>query len=167
MIRAVLHADDAPHDPEALLHHLNRHFRYLWPTAMFATAVVAVVDVERRTLRLASAGHPPPLLMRGGQVSLLPVTNAPLLFWDEFDHIPVLDAQLEPGDRVVFYTDGIPDRQAADDSLFEMARLTSVLGDAARLEIDAMMRHLVEELDAFGAGAEPDDDQTVLAIGLR
>ena len=45
MIRAVLHADDAPHDPEALLHHLNRHFRYLWTTAMFATAVVAVIDV--------------------------------------------------------------------------------------------------------------------------
>ena len=67
----------------------------------------------------------------------------------------------------MFYTDGITDRQAADDSLFEMARLTSALADAAHLEIDAMMRHLVEELDAFGADAEPDDDQTVLAIEVQ
>jgi serine phosphatase RsbU (regulator of sigma subunit) len=64
---------------------------------------VAVVDVERRTLQFASAGHPPPLLVRGGQVSPLPVTNAPLLFWDEFDHIPVLDTQLEPGTARVLH----------------------------------------------------------------
>src|SRR4029078_13275703 len=70
MIRAVLHTcdapDDAPADPATVLHHLNRHFRYLWNTAMYATSVAGVLDVERRVLRIASAGHPPPLLVPNG-----------------------------------------------------------------------------------------------------
>jgi PAS domain S-box-containing protein len=166
MIRAVLHSDETPHDPEALLHHLNRHFRYLWNTAMFATSVVAVLDVEQRTLRLASAGHPPPLLIRRGHVAELPLSNAPLLFWEELGPVTCHDQTLEPGDRVVFYTDGITERHAADDSLFEMPRLMNALADGSRFEIAAMIEHLVHELDAFGSGAEPDDDQTVLAIGV-
>jgi len=171
MIRAVLHTydapDDSPDDPPTVLHHLNRHFRYLWSTPMFATSVVAVLDVEHRTLRLSSSGHPPPLLVRDGHVTELPVTNAPLLFWEELDHIPCLELPLHPGDRVVLYTDGITDRQAADDSRFELPRFMTALTDGGRLPVGAMVDHLVRELDAFGGDMEPDDDQTVLAIEIR
>ena len=68
MIRAVLHTCDGMlHDPAAVLHHLNRHFEFLWDTAMFATAVYGVLDVERRTWRSIRAGHPPPLVVGPGQ----------------------------------------------------------------------------------------------------
>jgi PAS domain S-box-containing protein len=167
MIRAVLHSGDAPDDPPTVLHQLNRHFRYLWNTAMFATSVVAVLDLERRTLRLASAGHPPPLLVRAGQVSRLPVTNAPLLFWDELGPITCVEAPLRSGDRLVFYTDGVTDRHASDETLFDIARLMSTVSDGAHLEIGAMVEHVVRELDTFGTDTEPDDDQTVLAVGIQ
>jgi PAS domain S-box-containing protein len=171
MIRAVLHSydapDDSPDDPPTVLHHLNRHFRYLWSTPMFATAVVAVLDVERRTLRVSSAGHPPPLLVRDGHVTEVPVTNAPLLFWEELFQIPCSEQSLQPGDRVVFYTDGITDRHAGDDERFEMPRLMSALTAGGRRPVGEMINHLVVALDAFGGDVEPDDDQTVLAIEMR
>jgi PAS domain S-box-containing protein len=171
MIRAVLHTydapDDAPDDPATVLHHLNRHFRYLWNTAMYATSAVAVLDLEHRRLRIASAGHPPPLLIRDGRVHEMSLTNAPLLFWEELGQIPCHDEQLQTGDRVVFFTDGIPDRQAADDSRFDMPRVMRALGGPGHRDVAEMIGNLVRELDAFGGDTEPDDDQTVLALGIR
>ena len=52
MIRAVLHTHPGlPDDPPAVLHYINRHFRFLWDTAMYATAVYAVLDTAARTVR--------------------------------------------------------------------------------------------------------------------
>ena len=48
-------------EPPSVLHSINRHFRYLWDSEMFATAVYGVVDAARGTLRISCAGHPPPL----------------------------------------------------------------------------------------------------------
>jgi PAS domain S-box-containing protein len=167
MIRAVFHSGDAPSDPAALLHHLNRHFRYLWPTAMFATLAAAVLDVAAGTLRVASAGHPPPVLVRDGKARELAVVNAPLLFWDELGPIACLDEALQPNDRIVFYTDGITERHGVDGSLFDDSRLMDVLARHGDAEVSTMVAHLVRELDAFGGETEPDDDQTVLSVGIR
>ena len=72
MIRAVVHTyPGIADDPPAVLHHLNRHFRYLWDTAMFATGIYAVLDATRRVLRLGLAGfgfcryHSPPATHAG------------------------------------------------------------------------------------------------------
>jgi PAS domain S-box-containing protein len=167
MIRAVLHAGQALDDPAAVLRRLNDHFRYLWPTAMFATAIAAVLDVAARTLRVASAGHPPPVLVRDGRARELAVVNAPLLFFDELGPIACLDEALETGDRIVFYTDGVTDRRAADDSTYDLPRVVDVLSRHGRRDVAAMIDHLVRDLDAFGGETEPDDDQTILAAGIR
>jgi PAS domain S-box-containing protein len=167
MIRAVIHTDCGPlADPAAVMQHLNRHFRYLWDTAMYATAIVAVLDVERGVIRLSSAGHPPPLVIREGQVAPFPAINGPLLFWGEIAEPVVVEERLRPGDRVVFYTDGITDRIGPGDTRFETPRLMETFSRASRLDLPAMIDALSLDLDAFAAGEEPDDDQTVLAIEL-
>jgi sigma-B regulation protein RsbU (phosphoserine phosphatase) len=167
MIRAVLHAGDAPDDPATLLRHLNDHFRYLWPTAMFATSIVAVLDVAEPTLRVASAGHPPPVLVRDGQARELAVANAPLLFFDELGSIACLEEALCRGDRIFFYTDGVTERHAADDAIFDLPRVMDVLSHHGQGDVATTVDHLVLELDTFGGEREPDDDQTVLAMGIR
>jgi PAS domain S-box-containing protein len=165
MLRAVVHTYDwSADDPREVLSSINKHFRYLWDTEMYATAVAAVFDAKRRTMRIASAGHPPPILARAGEVSVLPVPHAPLLLWDELGPIESLEVQLLPGDRVVFYTDGVTDRPAADDSRFDLERLLASLADGSALTLVEMMDLLSQRLDAFGASTEPDDDQTVLAL---
>jgi PAS domain S-box-containing protein len=167
MIRAVVHAGDPLDDPAAVLRHLNDHFRYLWPTAMFATASAAVLDVGERTLRVASAGHPPPVLVRDGRARELAVVNAPLLFFDELGAMRCHDEALGPGDRIVFYTDGVTERHAVDESIYDVTRLMDVLSPDGDVGVEAMVDHLVRDLDAFGGDREPEDDQTILAVGIR
>jgi sigma-B regulation protein RsbU (phosphoserine phosphatase) len=168
MIRAVLHTyPGTPEDPPTVLHYINRHFRYLWDTAMFATAVFAIVDAERRTVRLSSAGHPPPLLVRSGHVEALRVTNAIALLFDDLGDVPCVEQTLEPGDRVLFYTDGTTDRRAPDGSMYEVDRMIATLGRLGPLPPGALVDQLIAELNAFASGLEPDDDQTLLLVGVE
>ncbi len=167
MIRAVLHTHPGvPDDPPAVLHHINRHFRFLWDTAMYATAVYAVLDAAHGTVRLSSAGHPLPLWLRPGRAVIpVPIDTARCLLWDELREVPCVEQALGPGDRLAFYTDGITDRQAHDGSMYDAERFSAALtliGASAPAEI---VRQIVAELDHFAAGQEPDDDQTLLVAG--
>jgi serine phosphatase RsbU (regulator of sigma subunit) len=167
MIRAVVHAfPGVPDDPPALLHYINRHFQFLWETPMYATALYAVLDGATRTLRVSSAGHPLPLLRRGGAVSTLPGDTAMCVLWDELGKVPTVDHQLAAGDVVVFYTDGITERQTADGSMFDLDRLSAVLAGSGAAPPDAIAAAIVAELDQFASGQEPDDDQTLLVVAL-
>ena len=168
MIRAVIHTDRTPcSDPATVLKRVNAHFKYLWNTAMYATAVVGVVDLERRVIRVASAGHPPPVVIRGGGVTELPVVNGMTLFWDELPEPVVVEERLQPRDRIVFYTDGITDRVRPDDERFDTPRLMETLQRASGLNVASMVEALQRDLDAFAEGQEPDDDQTVLAMEVN
>jgi sigma-B regulation protein RsbU (phosphoserine phosphatase) len=168
MIRTVLHTHPArSDDPGAMLGYINRHFEYLWDGAMFATAIYAVVDVERRTVRVACAGHPPPLLVRtGNAVTALTVDATVPLLLGEIATVPVSHHALQPGDRLLFYTDGITDRENTDGEAYDVERLTTALsgihGFPAQLAVDC----LVDELESFAAGREADDDQTLLMVGF-
>jgi sigma-B regulation protein RsbU (phosphoserine phosphatase) len=168
MIRAVLHTHPAPDDPAAVLRHLNRHFSYLWETAMFATAVYAVLDVGRRQLDIASAGHPPPLLLRQAcRVAPLVLETAPALLFGEIDDVPCARIDLQSGDRLLFYTDGATDRCGADGTMYDGDRLVAALDRGRALAPAALVRHVVDDIDAFAGGHEPEDDQTLLLLSVR
>jgi len=168
MIRAVIHTQPCAMDnPACVLQHLNRHFQFLWDTSMFATALVGVLDAGSRVLRVSSAGHMPPLILRGGNVAEMPMTTAPLLLWDEIADIPVAEFRLEAGDRVVLYTDGITDRCGPNESRFDLERLTDSLARNSGRDLAAMLGELNSELEAFACTTEPDDDQTVLAVEIK
>lgn len=167
MIRAVLHTyPGEAADPPAVLHHINRHFRFLWDTAMYATAVYGVLDVRRGTLRVSSAGHPLPLVVRGGQdVHALALDTVMCLLWDELGDVPCLEHALEPADRLVFYTDGITDRQGSD-GMYDPERLTAALARVGTRTPAEIVEYLVGDLHSFAGGHEPDDDQTLLIVGV-
>ena len=167
MIRAVLHTHPAPDDPPAVLHQMNLHFRYLWGCGIFATAVYGVLDAARGRIRVSCAGHQPPLLAEGsGSVLPLPVDAVVPLLLMELGTVPCTEHALSPGDRLLFYTDGITEREAPDGEMFEEFRLTSLLARIASLAPALVVERLVNELDTFANGREPHDDQTLLLVGL-
>jgi sigma-B regulation protein RsbU (phosphoserine phosphatase) len=164
MIRAALHAyGDTASDPGALLQRLNGHFTFLWDTPMFATALSAVIDPGAAMLHLACAGHPPPLLLRDGQVSAVPCdATLPLLMMD-MPRIPVTRVRLQPGDRILFYTDGVTERFGpGGDEMYDLSRLISSFERAAGLPPEPLVASLVVDLELFADSNEPEDDQTLL-----
>ena len=167
MIRSVLHTyPGMPDDPPLVLRYINRHFEYLWDTPMYATAIYAVFDMSKRTLRLSSAGHPPPLVVRpGGNVEPSNVDTAMCLLWNELNDVPCAEHPLMPGDRWMFFTDGLTDRVSPDGTMFDLERLSASLGRHGRGKPQEIVTAIVNELDEFSGGVEPDDDQTLLIVG--
>lgn len=168
MIRAVIHTyPGTPDDPPMVLRYINSHFEYLWDTEMYATAIYGVLDLARRTVRVSSAGHPLPLVVRRGQIESPHVDTTTPLLWHELDDVPSAEHPLMPGDRWVFFTDGITDRHAPDESMFDLDRLSAALGRHAHHPPQAIVDAIVSELEAFSRGTEADDDQTLLIVGCE
>ena len=165
MIRAAVHAFPGfACDPAEMVRYLNRHFEFLWESPMFATALCALVDPRDRSVTIACAGHPPPLLLSAGRVDTMAVeATMPLLMMDlkavrEVRHV------LQPGDRVLFYTDGVTERHDPHDDMYDLPRLTASFGQSGELVPDEQVQSIVRDLDAFGGDREPDDDQTLLLM---
>jgi sigma-B regulation protein RsbU (phosphoserine phosphatase) len=90
-----------------------------------------------------------------------------MLLFGELGDLEVGEEALRPGDRLVLYTDGLTDRQGADGQFYEADRLSATLEHSATLSPASLLERLVVDIEAFTGGREADDDQTVLAVGLR
>ena len=167
MLRAAVHAFPGfACDPAEMVRYLNRHFEFLWESPMFATALCALVDPVDRGVTIACAGHPPPLLLRGGRVDAFPVqATLPILMMD-LPSVPEVRQQMQPGDRVLFYTDGVTERHDPGDDMYDYPRLMEVFGRTSALPPDEQIAAIVADLDAFGREREPDDDQTLLLMAI-
>ena len=168
MIRAVVHSyPGVPDDPPKLLRYINSHFDFLWETPMYATAIYAVIDPSTKTMKLSSAGHPLPLRVgRDGHVASPQLETSMCLLWQEMDDVPCVEIALQQGDRWMFFTDGITDRQSTDGTMFDLDRLAAALAQHRESEPAAIVHAIVAELDRFSGGQEPEDDQTLVVAAI-
>ena len=119
-----VHADD----PGQVLAGIHLALADQLPPAQFVTAISAPLDLDRGTLRYASAGHPPPVIWRAADAAMLPdAASGPMIISVAPAQYPVHEVPLAPGDRVLFYTDGVIEAMRADDELFGMERLRRVV----------------------------------------
>lgn len=131
---------------------------------MFVTAIVAELDIVNGQYRWVNAGHPPALLLRGGQVvkEFDEGINPPLGLQDD---VPVVMVErLEPGDRVVIYTDGVTEARDAANKLFGTDRLVDFVTRAAadKLPPSETLRRLNRAILEHQEGHLQDDATTVL-----
>lgn len=133
----------------------------------FVTGQLAELNLATGTLAFVTGGHPRPILLRGTTIvgELTGDVCTPM----GLGRAPVVsEIQLEPGDRVVFYTDGVVEARSPAGEEFGLARLGDLLGRAASAqELPAeMMRRLTHSVLAHEAG-QLLDDATLLMVGWR
>ncbi len=139
---------------------------------VFTTAVLAQLDTDSGVLQWVNAGHPEPLLLRGGRLvkSLHVAPRPPLGLGDLRAGDPVLvgDEHLEPGDRVLLYTDGVVEARSPDGEFFGVDRLVDLLVRhlAGDLPAPETMRRVVRELLDHQQGPL-NDDATLLMLEWR
>lgn len=97
----------------------------------------------------------------------LPVEATTPLLFNDLGSIPCSEFELLAGDRVLFYTDGITDRENADGEPYAVERLTSALNQARAFLPAVAVERLVDDIDLFAGVHEPEDDQTLLLVGFH
>ena len=141
-----------------LLNAENRNF-------MFTTMAYAVYDPRAATLRYANAGHCNPLVVdAAGGVRELEVAAGVVLGLDPSVRYGAREAELEPGDTLVMYSDGISEALNADDEQFGVARLEAALGESAPDSARSAVASVMSAVDAFTGGTPQSDDITCLAL---
>jgi sigma-B regulation protein RsbU (phosphoserine phosphatase) len=134
---------------------------------LFLTAWLGFVDVNTRRLVFGDAGHHPALLYRAesGRVEQLSAGGVPVgvLLDGLYEQDEV---QLEPGDVLVVYTDGLSEARASDDPKEEYGeeRLISALRDVAHCSAAEIVEHLLGAVALFSGGIDPGDDRTLLTL---
>jgi phosphoserine phosphatase RsbU/P len=135
----------------------------------FVTAVLAELGLERGVLRSISAGHPGGLLLRDGQrVKDLPApTGLPLGLHALAGGGPeIVEEALEPGDHVLFYTDGVIEARSADGEFFGRQRLVDfvVRTLADQVPQPETMRRLIRAILDY-QHEQLQDDATAVLVG--
>lgn len=154
-------------DPGQVLTNINRRLSGTFQGA-YVTACCAFVDARTRTLTYASAGHPAPLLRRaGGHVEHLDERGL-LLAFDPDARYGAAQAALQPGDRVVFFSDGLIEACNASDEFFGDARLEQLVAASGTDTPGQLVEALVGDLRRWvGPTASLQDDVTLVVVDLR
>lgn len=136
----------------------------------FVTAVIGELEVSTGRWRWVTCGHPAALLVRGGRVVkvLDDVIGAPLGLGLLDEHPLVGEERLEPGDRLVLYTDGVVEARDAAGDFFGIDRLVELVGRqaAAARPVAETLRRLNLAVLEHQEGALQDDATTVLVEWL-
>ncbi len=168
---AIAHAKPRTHTPPAaLLQYLNDRLSTAYTrSGTFVTAFYAVLDPARRTLTYSRAGHNPPQLVRADEILCIDGAGGlPLgiLGGQVYEQATV---QLESGDLLLLYTDGITEATAPlkgeqSRELFGLERLNTLLRQCKSCSAGECIDRIRAALTAFGQTALPTDDQTLIAI---
>jgi sigma-B regulation protein RsbU (phosphoserine phosphatase) len=165
IVQAVMHAHPAGiARPASLLMHANRQLCNKG-LGGFVTAFLGIYEPGRRRLTYANAGHPPPLLRRslGTPIVALEEVGSYPLGIEHSETFKEAAVELEPGDTLLLYTDGVTEARDEHGDLFGEHRLRRVFQDAWEepAEIIERLRAAVTAHERF---QHSHDDQTLVAV---
>jgi sigma-B regulation protein RsbU (phosphoserine phosphatase) len=135
------------------------------PQTLFATCFYGVLDTASGEVAFCNAGHPPPLILRGGGEvqAIRDVSGVALGVMEDLEY-ETGTFQLNPGDVVHLYTDGVTEAQDTKDELYDEPRLIEELGRVADTAPEAVIDLVLRSVEAFVRTAPQFDDITMLTL---
>jgi len=147
----------------------NKRIKKDIKSGMFVALLYAVLDGRNKILSFCSAGQTQPIYFssKTGEVTLKDTLGDkfPLGILDEADYQET-EVRLEPGDRLVFYTDGIVEAMNANREMFGFDRLLQVVGEARSMNADHLLKEITKQVNEFCGGASQSDDLTLIVVSL-
>ena len=148
----------------------NRRLKKDITSGMFVALLYAVIDAGNLRLTLCSAGQTQPIqLSAKAEEAYLVDTEGdtfPLGILEEADYEETR-RQLEPGDKVVFYTDGIVEAMNEQEEMFGFERLLEIARGARAMNADRLLKEILAKVDEFVGNAPQHDDLTVIVVGVE
>lgn len=135
---------------------------------MFVTVWLGILEISTGKLTTANAGHEYPAIRKADGKFVLHkdkhgfvIGGIPSVRYKEFT------LQMEPGDKIFVYTDGVPEATAASGEMFGLERMTEALNVCADGSPDEILRTVKSAVDEFVGDAEPFDDMTMMCLEYK
>ncbi len=141
---------------------LNRIINQSRMTTRFVSLFYGEVE-EEGNFMYVNAGHPPPLHFHSRGVTMLKQTGMVLGPSSTATYSRGFRL-LERGDALLMYTDGMFEAHGEGGSEYGISRLTEAFLAIRDKPADEIARRLIEDVQAFAGGGEPEDDQTVVVV---
>ncbi|MBZ5513547.1 MAG: SpoIIE family protein phosphatase [Acidobacteriia bacterium] len=152
--------------PPEMLRQLNVRLLERKIEGHFVTLAYSVWEPRTRTLRLANAGMPLPLLVRHGKVKPIRAEGVPLGLLEHAEYQET-SVTLEKGDLLALFSDGLEEAAGSDHEEFGVRRLESVLRECAARPLHELTETLFAAIARFEQGRPRRDDQTLLLLRVR
>ena len=151
-------------DPGEVLGRLNEDLlAQEFSNFQFATCCYGILDTRTYELRVASAGHPAPMRIdKQANVQELPVSGSLLGVMPDQGY-DVLETKLEPGDKLLVYSDGV-EVAFEDDGPDKPLRFPKEFDDLADQDAQTMCERLAVIIDQAEGSLHPRDDVTIVAL---
>jgi serine phosphatase RsbU (regulator of sigma subunit) len=159
---AFLLASESPMPLDEMMRRVNHFLNERAAGEKYATIFYARFEPGGR-LSWVNAGHCPPVLLRHGELSQLSATGVPVGLVAEAAY-EVRQMTLEPGDKLVLYTDGVSEAMNEAGEMFGRPRLNQVLQLNAARPAAELHAVLTSAVTAFVAGAVQSDDITLVVL---
>ena len=131
-------------------------------TSMFASVFIGLLDTETGTLDYINAGHEEAYIFGAGGIRQgLPPAGPVLGLFAGVSH-EILTAQLEPGETLLLYTDGVPEATNKSGEQFSEEQLRSLLG-SWQGDADGLLKKIAGSVNDFALDSPQHDDITMLA----
>ena len=151
--------------PAEMLTKVNEELCAESSSGMFVSLVLALLNVRTGEVSICNAGHPAPYRVNAER-EVKPLdgcSGIALGAWRGISYQAV-HHKLEPGDTLVFFTDGITEALSPEDEFYSADRLQRVLAPLAGKSAEQLTRAVVSDVRGFGAENEQSDDLTLLAV---
>jgi len=136
-------------------------------SSMFVTVFYGILDVTTGQLDYVNAGHNPPYILSPGGIRKVPMTGGTVLgFLEDFDYQPGT-LQLQPGETLFLYTDGVTEAFNAGGEQYGEERLEQYLSSHTSDALEPLVKGAIAGVNDFSAEEPQSDDITLLAVQFR
>ncbi len=162
-------SEDAPLEitpPADVACELNRRFQMDSQNGLYFTMVYGYLNVETNEFRYVVAGHPPLVHVPRGESPRNLLGDGFAIGMVEGVDYDEQTVKLQPGDRVYFYSDGVPEAMNVDLDQFTDERMLAALSASGSKELATSVNNLFDAVLAWCAPGRPKDDVSILGLEM-
>ncbi|MBP8645566.1 MAG: SpoIIE family protein phosphatase [Syntrophobacteraceae bacterium] len=155
-------------EPSVVLEKVNRELCSENDSMMFVTLFCGVLNLNTGEFRYCNAGHVPPILLpSGGTPHWLDIPAGFVLGIEEGSSYTTSTVNLNPGDGIFLYTDGVTEATSASDTFFSDERLLDLVRSHREASAQELVQTVFDAVTDFCAEEPLFDDVTVLVVRYR
>jgi sigma-B regulation protein RsbU (phosphoserine phosphatase) len=166
-VRAQAHAQGGSACPRELVAHVNQLFWEVTRSGLFASLFFGIIDFDLGSFDYTNAGHHYPFLLRSGGSAVDLVEGGTVLGLLEQTEYEAGSVRLQPDDLLVFYSDGITDRENGEADLYGIDRLKQAALRTRRDPARIALYSILADVQDWSRGVPAEDDATLLVVRTR